>query len=74
MGYKKKYEELLKVVEDLAEISAKNAEAFEEPEWPDKIEDRKLVIQFRNAIFDRSFELGARSACHRILEFAKGQK
>lgn len=67
--YKQKYEELIQHILSLRNITRTNIQVyFKEPAWPDKIEDRKLVIQFRNEVFDSAFEKGALSAFSRILE------
>ena len=67
--YKQKYEELVQYILSLRDITRSNIQAyFKEPAWPDKINDKKLVIQFRNKVFDSAFEKGVLSAFSRILE------
>ena len=67
--YKEKYEELVNHILSLRDIVRQNiAVYFKEPAWPDKIEDYKLVVQFRNAVFDTAFEKGVLSAYNRILD------
>ena len=67
--YKQKYEELIQHILSLRDITRNNLQVyFKEPAWPDKIEDRKLVIQFRNKVFDSAFAEGTLSAFNRILE------
>lgn len=66
--YKKKYEELVRYILSLRDITRENIQLyFKEPAWPDTIEDRKLVIQFRNEVFDSAYERGVLSAFNRIL-------
>ena len=67
--YKQKYEELVQHILSLRDITRCNIQMyFKEPAWPDKIEDLKLVIQFRNGVFDSAFEQGILSGLNRILE------
>lgn len=68
--YKEKYEELLKYIASLRRAIADDLPLFQEPAWPDKIDDRKKVIWFRNAVHDSAFESGVLSACCQILDHA----
>lgn len=68
--YKDKYDELLSYIASLRRAIADDLPLFPEPSWPDKIENRKLVIQFRNAVHDSAFESGVLSACCQILQHA----
>ena len=65
--YKKKYDELLQYVSSLRRAILDDLPLFQEPAWPDTIQDRKLVIRFRNAVHDAAFEKGVLSACNQIL-------
>lgn len=58
MDYEKAYKELVKRMDYEMSLTKENMEYFKEPEWPDLIDDRKKVIQFRNGIFDSAFEKG----------------
>ena len=68
VDYKKKYEELVQYILSMRNGTREVIQMyFKEPAWPKKIEDYKLVVQFRNAVFDSAFERGALSAYCRIL-------
>lgn len=67
--YKAKYKKLIQKIQGLEDSTWQHLE--KEPEWPDTIDDRKKVIQFRNEVFDRAFALGQLSAYEKILEKAE---
>lgn len=60
--YEKMYKELVQVIDDLMEMEEHCYKTNKEPEWPDQIDDRKKVIQFRNAVHLNGFILGACTA------------
>ena len=69
IDYKAKYEELVRHILSWRDVVRTNiCVYFKEPAWPNKIEDYKLVVQFRNAVFDSAFEKGVLSAFNRILD------
>lgn len=45
-----------------------------EPSWPDKIEDWKQVLMFRNDVFDQASALGIRAGIGDIQRFIEQQQ
>ena len=71
MNYEEKYKELVTYInsryEEFKKLETK------EPHWPDKIHDFKLVVQFRNDIFEHACKIGIGAGIGDICRFIKEQ-